>query len=65
MKISKLCSAFLTRNGTIQATVTGGRVHSALEQGGLDIPCMFTFVGERRMVLRLKRCLLSMDLHCL
>lgn len=39
-KISRLCSLFLRRGGSIMSTVTGRRRYSSdLSQGGLEIPC--------------------------
>ena len=38
-KVSRLCSLFLWRGGTIDCIVTGARRHSAdLPQGGLEVP---------------------------
>ena len=42
MQISRLCSTFITRGGTIEAVITGSRQFTAdLLQGELDIPCKF------------------------
>ena len=39
-KVSRLCSLFLRRGGTIDCMVTGARRHSTdLPQGGLEVPC--------------------------
>lgn len=51
MKISALCSLFLRHGGTITCMVTGKRRHSQdLPQGGLDIPCTLTFVGNQKNI---------------
>ncbi len=43
-KVSRVCSLFLRRGGTIQCAVTGRRMYSGdLPQGGLEIPCILTF----------------------
>ena len=48
--------SFITRGGTIQAIVTGSRQYAAdLPQGGLDVPCKYLFIGEKRLVRRLER----------
>ena len=49
MKISRLCSSFITKGGTIEAVITGSRQFAAdLPQGGLDIPCKYIFFLEER-----------------
>ena len=56
--ISKLCHSFLSRGGTIEAVVMGGRQYAAdIPQGGLDVPCKYVFSGEKELVRRLKRAL--------
>ena len=46
-KISAACSGFLEFGGTIRCTITGPRQYSTdLRQGGLDVPCKYTFIGE-------------------
>ena len=46
-KISKICSLFFRRGGTIIRTVTGTRQYSAdLHQGGLHIPCSLLFKAK-------------------
>lgn len=48
-KVSKLCSLFLRRGGSISCDVTGRRRHSSdLIQGGLEIPCLLILKGEKR-----------------
>ena len=44
--ISCMCTAFLRHGGTITSTVTGPRRYSNdLVQGGLELPCTYTFTG--------------------
>ena len=44
-KLSSLCHFFSRNNGTISCQVTGSRCRSIdLPQGGLEVPCMLTFV---------------------
>ena len=46
-KISRVCSLFLRRGGTIYCIVTNTRRYSAdLPQGGLEIPCTLHFEGK-------------------
>ena len=46
-KISAICSLFIRRGGTINSRVDGHRRYSAdLPQGGLEIPCILTFVAN-------------------
>ena len=57
-KISKVCSVFLRRGGSINCTVTGGKRYSAdLPQGGLEIPCTLLFKGKAKEIQKLKHCL--------
>ena len=46
-KLSSLCSIFIRRGGTICCKVNGHRSYSHdLPQGGLEEPCIFTFVTK-------------------
>ena len=46
-KISAICLLFIHRGGTINSRVDGHRRYSAdLPQGGLEIPCILTFVAN-------------------
>ena len=55
-KISTTCSLFLRRGGAIHCTVTGAKCYSAdLEQGGLEVPCVLKFIGDREKL----KCLLD------
>ena len=57
-RLSKICSLFLRRGGSIHCTVTGGRRFSAdLPQGGLEIPCNLKFTAEAKLVKKLKQCM--------
>ena len=56
LKLSRVCSLFLRRGGTIDCTVTGRREYSAdLAQGGLEIPCSLVFKATPREILKLKK----------
>ena len=55
-KISSVCSMFLLRGGTIHCQVIAPRHYSGdLPQGGLKIPCMLTFEGDRKDVAKASR----------
>ena len=58
-KLSKLCSLFLRRGGSIICTVSGGRRYSHdLPQGGLEIPCTLHFKhSDPQEVLKMKKLL--------
>ena len=54
--ISRICSLFLRRGGSISCIVAGSRRYlSDLSQGGLEIPCSLLFRGKQREVQKLKR----------
>ena len=54
-KISKICSLFIRRRGTIDCKITGARRYSVhLLQGGLEIPCRLIFSGNKKDVQKLK-----------
>ena len=43
-------SVFVRRGGSIVCTITGKRKHSCdLPQGGLELPCTYTFSGRRAL----------------
>ena len=53
-KVSRVCSLFLRRGGTISCVVTGPRRYSAdLPQGGLEIPCKLLFTAKAREIDKL------------
>lgn len=55
-KLSRLCSLFMRRGGTIQCRVTGHKRYSAdLVQGGLEIPCSLTFKSTTEELKKLKK----------
>ena len=54
--VSRVCSLFLRRGGTIECTITGTRRYSAdLVQGGLEVPCFLLFKGKEKEVQKLKK----------
>lgn len=55
-KMSKVCSLFLRRGGSIRCKVTSGRRYSSdLPQGGLEIPCSLLFTGDRKEIMKLRK----------
>jgi len=49
---------FLCKGGTIQCQVTERRHFSAdLPQGGMEIPCMLTFMGDPKEVAKVRKLL--------
>ena len=54
-KLSRLGSLFLLRGGAIVCTVIGRKRYSSdLEQGGLEIPCSYLFMGKPKDINKLK-----------
>ena len=57
-KISKVCSLFLRRGGTLQCIVSGNRSYSTdRPQGWLEIPCCLIFKGELKELSKFNKCL--------
>lgn len=57
-KISRICSLFLRRGGSVICRITGPRRYSAdLRQGGLKIPCTLLFEAKNKEMRKLKRLL--------
>ena len=55
-KISSACAMFLQKDGRIDCQVLGTRQYSAyLPQGGLEIPCLLKFLGDKKDVEKLKK----------
>ena len=47
ISISLICSIFIRRGGTITSIVNGTRRYSAdIPQGGLETPCVLTFLAK-------------------
>ena len=59
-KVSRVCSLFLRRGGTVYCRVSGSRRYSSdLPQGGLEIPCEVIFTAKAGEIKKLKRSLKS------
>ena len=57
-KISRICTLFIRRGGTITCLVNGRRKYSAdLPQGGMEIPCTLLFKGDPKEIKKLVKLL--------
>lgn len=58
--ISAACSLFLERSGTINCRIIGSRRYSIdLPQGGLELPCQYTFQGDEILMKKLKKLVIA------
>ena len=59
-RVSRVCSLFLRRGGTIDCIITGQRRYSLdLPQGGLEIPCKLLFTATAEEIKKVRRLLKS------
>ena len=59
-EMTRVCSLFLRRGGSITCTVTGHRRYSSdLAQGGLEVPCSLLFKATPKEILNMIISLLS------
>ena len=56
---------FIERGGEISCRIIGRRQMSPLLQGGMEIPCIYTFRGKKKLVGKLRLLLKSMDMELL
>ena len=64
-KISSTCSLFLRKGGTICCKVTGTREYSRdLVQGGVEIPCVVVFKGDKCLLEKVSKLLLYSGQKC-
>ena len=56
---------FIERGGEISCKTTGRRQRSPLLQGGMEIPCIYTLRGKKKLVGKLRLLLKSMDMKLL
>ena len=61
-EISRTCWYFIEREGEILCTIIGQRQRSVLLQGGLEIPCIYTFRGKKKLINKLKIIMKNMNL---
>jgi len=53
--LSRLCSLFIARGGTITCIINGARRYSAdLAQGELEVPCKLKFLSTSKEIEKLK-----------
>ena len=61
-KISACCALFLRARGSITCIVQGSKRYSSdLPQGGLEVPCIFKFKGDSRIVAKIRKVLMLTD----
>ena len=57
-KVSRVCSLFMRRGGSISCRVSGRRRYSSdLPQGGLEVPCQLLFSAKSKEIKKLRRSL--------
>jgi len=56
---------FIERRGEISSKITGRKQRSPLLQGGMEIPCIYTLRGKKKLVGKLRLLLKSMDMEFL
>ena len=58
-KISKVCSIFIRRGGSIECAISASRQYSKdLSQGGLEVPCVIKFkAANKEDIEKLKKCI--------
>ena len=49
-EISKIAWHFIGHDGEITCRITGRRQRSVLLEGGLEVPCKYTFTGKKKLV---------------
>ena len=55
---------FLAKDGSeITCTVTGARERSVLLDGGLEVPCLYTFKGKKKLIDKLVRIMEHMNIQ--
>lgn len=59
-EISKTCFHFINHDGEINCKITGGKQRSVLLEGGLEVPCVYTFKGKKKLVDKLTTILQGM-----
>ena len=55
-KVSKVCSLFLRRGGSISCEIAGARRYSRdLQQGGIEVPCILIIKGRKKEVAKVNK----------
>ena len=60
-ELSSICWYFIERDGEISCKITGQRQRSPLLQGGMEIPCTYTFRGKNKIIMKLKVIMNDLD----
>ena len=63
-ELSKTCWHFIARVGEISCKITGQKQRYVLLEGGLEIPCIYTFRGKKRLIDKLKVVMNGQSPHC-
>ena len=53
-EISNLCFHFIQHGGEIVGETTGTRQHTKADCGGMEIPCLLTLSGKKKLVEKAK-----------
>ena len=56
-ELSKVCWYFIGRGGEIGCRITASRRRSPLPQGGLEVPCIYKFIGKKKDIEKLRKLL--------
>ena len=64
-EISKTCWHFIAHYGVICCKISGRRQRSILLEGGLEVPCVYTFKGKKNLVDKLTTILQEMKFKLL
>ena len=51
---------FIDHDRAITCKITGTKIRSVLLQGGLEVPCMYTFTAKKKMLDKLIRMLIDL-----
>ena len=56
-ELSKLFWYFINNDGEVTCEIIGNRKRSQLLQGGMEIPCVYRFVGKKKHIKKLRKML--------
>ena len=59
----KTCWHFIARDGEISCKITGQKQRAVLLEGGLEIPCIYTFRGKKKLIDKLKVIINGMNME--
>ena len=58
-EFSRLFWYFIQNDGEITCKITGCKRRSPLPQGGLEIPCVYKFIGKKKHIQKLRKLLMK------